>query len=43
VRWGQFSYVRPEKVARFAKWMGSRPAAIQNVASSQYAILKRAA
>ena len=42
VRWGQFSYVRPEKVAWFAKWMGSRPVAIQDVASSQYAILKRA-
>ena len=43
VRWGQFSYLRPEKVAWFAKWMGSRPGAIQDVASSQYAILKRAA
>ncbi|MCE9630296.1 MAG: class I SAM-dependent methyltransferase [Planctomycetia bacterium] len=43
VRWGQFSYVRPEKVAWFAKWMGSRPVAIQDVATSQYAILRRAA
>lgn len=43
IRWGQFSYLRPEKVAWFATWMGSQPQAIENVGTSQYAVVQRAA
>jgi protein-L-isoaspartate O-methyltransferase len=41
VRWGQFSYLRPEKLGWFAKWMGSTTDAIKDVATSQYAVVRR--
>lgn len=43
VRWAQFSYIRPEKLSWFARWMGSQPDAIRNVGTSQYAVVKRRA
>jgi len=41
VRWGQFSYLRPEKLGWFAKWMGSTTNAIKDVGSSQYVVVRR--
>ncbi len=41
VRWGQFSYIRPEKLCWFADWMGSSPDAIRDVGTSQYAVVRR--
>jgi len=41
VRWGQFSYIRPEKLGWFARWMGSSAEAIRDVGTSQYAVVRR--
>lgn len=41
VHWSQFSYVRSEKLAWVAAQLGVSPEAIQNVGTSQYAVVKR--
>jgi len=41
IHWGQFSYYRPEKLAWWAARSGVPPEAIQDVAISQYAVVKR--
>lgn len=42
IRWGQFCYLKPEKVDWYANWMGSSPSAIENLGISQYAVVRRA-
>lgn len=41
IRWGQFSYIRPEKLGWFAAWMQSTPERIRDVGTSQYAVVRR--
>jgi len=41
VHWGQFSYVRPGKLTWVAGQIGVSPEAIQDVGTSQYAVVKR--
>lgn len=43
IRWGQFSYIRPDRVGWFAKWFGTKPDAICDVGTSQYAVVKKRA
>jgi SAM-dependent methyltransferase len=42
IHWGQFSYIRPEKLAWFAAHIGVAPETIQDVGTSQYAVVKLA-
>jgi SAM-dependent methyltransferase len=42
IHWGQFSYVRPEKLLWYAAQVNVAAEAIQDVAVSQYAVVKRA-
>jgi SAM-dependent methyltransferase len=41
IHWGQFSYVRPEKLGWVAAQLGLSPEAIEDVATSQHAVVKR--
>ena len=42
VHWGQFSYIRPERLEGFAAFSNTTPDAIRDVGDSQYAVVKRA-
>ncbi len=41
VHWGQFSYIRPERLEGFAALSNTTPDAIRDVGDSQYAVVKR--
>lgn len=42
VHWGQFSYIKPERLEGFAALCNTTPDAIRDVGDSQYAVVKRA-
>jgi SAM-dependent methyltransferase len=41
LHWGQFSYIRPEKLGWFSRWMNASVDAIRDVGTSQYAVVRR--
>lgn len=41
IRWGQFSYMRPEHVQWFANYYNLSPGAIRDVGTSQYAVVRK--
>jgi ubiquinone/menaquinone biosynthesis C-methylase UbiE len=41
IHWGQFSYVRPEKLSWYAALVNVSPEVIEDVGVSQYAVVKR--
>jgi hypothetical protein len=41
VRWGQFSYIRPEKLQWFANMFGFSAQSHADVGTSQYAVVSR--
>jgi cyclopropane fatty-acyl-phospholipid synthase-like methyltransferase len=41
IHWGQFSYIRPERLKAFAQMMQRPAEAIADVATSQYAVIKK--